>query len=170
LIPINTGVLGQALPASVFQAEPGAPQIRPVAAYYAPQSDFRLTAAFQKPPWRLLVTTNLLLTLAEKNQQMRGGFTLLCETEKLFAVDFAVPAGTPPVAPSLRNLGRVGRLRWLAGRRSPEENWDAFEDCLLDREWLPGEMHVVCITAVEVLLDEGNKFAETFWDVLRRTY
>jgi len=27
----------------------------------------------------------------------------------------------------LRNLSRVGRLRWLAGRRSPEGNWDAFE-------------------------------------------
>jgi hypothetical protein len=39
----------------------------------------------------------------------------------------SVPAGTPPVPPPLRNLGRVGRLRWLAGRRSPEENWDAFE-------------------------------------------
>ena len=38
-----------------------------------------------------------------------------------------VPAGTGPVPASLRNLGRVGRLRWLAGRRSPEENWDAFE-------------------------------------------
>jgi eukaryotic-like serine/threonine-protein kinase len=38
-----------------------------------------------------------------------------------------VPAGTEPVPASLRNLGRVGRLRWLAGRRSPEENWDAFE-------------------------------------------
>ncbi|HWX21443.1 MAG TPA: protein kinase [Candidatus Binatia bacterium] len=38
-----------------------------------------------------------------------------------------VPAGTPPVPAPLRNLGRVGRLRWLTGRRSPEENWDAFE-------------------------------------------
>jgi uncharacterized RDD family membrane protein YckC len=38
-----------------------------------------------------------------------------------------VPPGTPPVAAPLRNIGRVGRLRWLTGRRSPEENWDAFE-------------------------------------------
>ena len=38
-----------------------------------------------------------------------------------------VPPGTPPVPAALRNLGRVGRLRWLAGRRAPEENWDAFE-------------------------------------------
>jgi uncharacterized RDD family membrane protein YckC len=38
-----------------------------------------------------------------------------------------VPAGTLPVPSPLRSLGRVGRLRWLAGRRSPEENWDAFE-------------------------------------------
>ncbi len=39
----------------------------------------------------------------------------------------AMPPGTPPVAAALRNVGRVGRLRWLAGRRSPQENWDAFE-------------------------------------------
>ncbi|MGA3163476.1 MAG: protein kinase [Verrucomicrobiota bacterium] len=38
-----------------------------------------------------------------------------------------VPPGTPPVPAMLRNIGRVGRLRWLSGRRSAEENWDAFE-------------------------------------------
>jgi uncharacterized RDD family membrane protein YckC len=38
-----------------------------------------------------------------------------------------VPLGTPPVPGQLRSLGRVGRLRWLTGKRSPEENWDAFE-------------------------------------------
>jgi tRNA A-37 threonylcarbamoyl transferase component Bud32 len=38
-----------------------------------------------------------------------------------------VSAGTPPVPVHLRNLSRVGRLRWITGRRSAEENWDAFE-------------------------------------------
>ncbi len=38
-----------------------------------------------------------------------------------------VAPGTPPIAPRLRNLGRVGRLRWIAGRRTATENWDAFE-------------------------------------------
>ena len=38
-----------------------------------------------------------------------------------------VPPGTEPVPVPLRSLGRVGRLRWLTGKRSPEENWDAFE-------------------------------------------
>lgn len=93
LIAIDTHVLNQALPASVFQAEPGAPQIRPIVAYYAPQSTFRLTAAFRRPPARLLATTNLLLTLAEKHQHLRGGFTLLSETGKLFSADFLVPDG-----------------------------------------------------------------------------
>jgi hypothetical protein len=37
------------------------------------------------------------------------------------------PSGTPAAPASWRNLGRAGRLRWLVGRRSPEENWDAFE-------------------------------------------
>lgn len=38
-----------------------------------------------------------------------------------------VPSGTPPVTAALRNLGRIGRLRWLTGVRSPGENWDAYE-------------------------------------------
>ena len=38
-----------------------------------------------------------------------------------------VPPGCAPVTPLLRGLARAGRLRWLAGRRSPEANWDAFE-------------------------------------------
>lgn len=38
-----------------------------------------------------------------------------------------VPPGTPPLAPALRQVGRVGRLRWMAGRRLESENWDAFE-------------------------------------------
>jgi eukaryotic-like serine/threonine-protein kinase len=38
-----------------------------------------------------------------------------------------VPPGTEPEPVRLRSLGRVGRLRWLTGKRSPEENWDAFE-------------------------------------------
>jgi uncharacterized RDD family membrane protein YckC len=41
-------------------------------------------------------------------------------------IRMAVP-GTAPVPLQLRNLGRAGRLRWLAGKRSPHENWDAFE-------------------------------------------
>lgn len=38
-----------------------------------------------------------------------------------------VSSETPPVPAALRNVGRVGRLRWLTGKRTPEENWDAFE-------------------------------------------
>jgi hypothetical protein len=38
-----------------------------------------------------------------------------------------VPPGTQPAPASWRSLGRIGRLRWLTGKRSPEENWDAFE-------------------------------------------
>ena len=38
-----------------------------------------------------------------------------------------VSPGTEPVPVQLRCLGRVGRLRWLTSKRSPDENWDAFE-------------------------------------------
>jgi len=35
--------------------------------------------------------------------------------------------GEPAVAVDVRDLGRPGRLRWLAGRRAPGECWDAYE-------------------------------------------
>ena len=35
--------------------------------------------------------------------------------------------GTPAIAPLYRDLSRPGRLRWLSGRRSAAEAWDAYE-------------------------------------------
>jgi len=93
LIAIDTAVLTKALPATVLEARPGAAKIRPVAAYYAPQAAFGLTARFVKPPARLRVTTNLLAILEDGGLTVRGGFALVPEEEKRFAFDFSVPAG-----------------------------------------------------------------------------
>jgi hypothetical protein len=39
----------------------------------------------------------------------------------------ALPTGAPAVAPIIRDLRRPARLRWLTGRRSMSEAWDAYE-------------------------------------------
>ncbi len=39
----------------------------------------------------------------------------------------SVAVGTPPVSAARRDVRRAGRLHWLSGRRSVDENWDAFE-------------------------------------------
>jgi uncharacterized RDD family membrane protein YckC len=39
----------------------------------------------------------------------------------------ALSPGAAAVAPIIRDLSRPGRLRWLSGRRSPSEAWDAYE-------------------------------------------
>jgi len=36
-------------------------------------------------------------------------------------------AGAPPLAAALRNVARVGRLRWLQGNRAEADAWDAYE-------------------------------------------
>ncbi|HEX7797080.1 MAG TPA: protein kinase [Vicinamibacterales bacterium] len=36
-------------------------------------------------------------------------------------------ADSPAITPARRDVSRIGRLHWLAGRRSTEEHWDAFE-------------------------------------------
>jgi hypothetical protein len=38
-----------------------------------------------------------------------------------------LPSGSPPLEARVRGIGRIGRLRWLAGRRSSTENWDSYE-------------------------------------------
>ena len=38
-----------------------------------------------------------------------------------------VPEGTPPVASEVRNAACLGRSRWLAGSRSDQDSWDAYE-------------------------------------------
>ena len=62
-------------------------------AYYAPQAVFGLTARFQRPKAEMAVQTNVLLSLGEQGQRVHGGFLLAPANEKLFAVDFSVPAG-----------------------------------------------------------------------------
>ena len=93
LIRIDTSTLEQALPASVFNGAAGAPRVRPVVAYYAPQGDMTLRAQFVKPPAAVNVVTSVLLNLNERQLEVRGGFSLLPEQEKLFGFDMKVPPG-----------------------------------------------------------------------------
>ncbi|MFH1923626.1 MAG: hypothetical protein ABIP48_27515, partial [Planctomycetota bacterium] len=83
--------LHQAIPESVFEAEPGAPTLRSVVAYYAPQSRFELSARFTKPPAEIAVMTNVLLLLGEQRQEVKGEFFLTPAVEKLFGFDFSTP-------------------------------------------------------------------------------
>lgn len=93
LIPIDTSVLTQAIPESVLRQSPGAPPVAAVVAWYAPQPEFRVSARFVKPPAKVSAMTNVLLTVEDRGLQVRGGLLLSSEKEKLFEVDFTVPAG-----------------------------------------------------------------------------
>ncbi len=85
-------VLPESMEANVRPA-PGTPLLKPVAMYYAPQSDYGLAAQFEKLPARLAVTTNALLILSDRRQEVHGAFVLLPEVEELFGMEFSVPAG-----------------------------------------------------------------------------
>ena len=92
LIPVDTTVLASALPAALARPEPGTAALRPIAAYYAPQGGYQLTADFSREPSTFAVTTNLLLNIREKGCEAEGGFLLLPAAEKRFGFDFNVPA------------------------------------------------------------------------------
>jgi len=93
LIPVDTGVLATAQPATLLRPDLGGVPLRYVAAYYAPQGGYELKADFNRAPTTLAVTANLLLKIQDKDCEVQGGFALLPTAEKRFAFDFSVPAG-----------------------------------------------------------------------------
>ena len=92
LISIDTGILSQELPANNADRQAGAPTMVPVAAFYAPGSDYELKAKFAPPPADLRVTTNTLLTLTEAKLKLQGGFTISNASDPLLGFDFSAPA------------------------------------------------------------------------------
>lgn len=91
LLPLDTDVLIDALPDSVLEAESGAPEIQPVAAFYAPGSTYELSAALSEPKSGLAVVTHLLLTVADQGLDVDGGFVFSPSSDKLRSFDFQVP-------------------------------------------------------------------------------
>jgi hypothetical protein len=92
LIAIDRDVLGRTINAEQLARDVGAPPIRPVLAFYAPQASYQLSAQFEKPPQRLEVVTSLLLNVDEKGHEISGAFSLRPQVERLFQVTFTAPA------------------------------------------------------------------------------
>ncbi len=99
LVPIDTAALASAYPASLLRAEPGAPGLRPVAAFYAPtgfvtgDDAIALQATFARPTGQPRVTTNLFLSLEDDQVTLRAGFAVRPRSERLFEVDLQMPPG-----------------------------------------------------------------------------
>ena len=58
---------------------------------------------------------------------------------------------------------------WAAAFQFPYyfgENWDAFEECLCDLDWLPAESYLVVVTEVEKTLARLDKQFHTLMDIL----
>lgn len=93
LISTDASVLAQTVPEIFAAKQAAAPAFTAVAAFYAPQTDYDLTAKFTAPPPELRVLTNVPLTLEDKALSARGGFVLSNMTDKLLGFDFTAPAG-----------------------------------------------------------------------------
>ncbi|MCE9548210.1 MAG: hypothetical protein K8T25_22285, partial [Planctomycetia bacterium] len=76
LIALDTQSLAGGLAASMLKAVPGAPRVRAVAAWYAPLTDYQLSARFRRPEPEVSVSTSLLLTFSDQGADVRGEFAL----------------------------------------------------------------------------------------------
>lgn len=58
---------------------------------------------------------------------------------------------------------------WAAALQFPSyfgENWDAFEECLTDLDWLPAKAYLIIVTNVDRLLPEMEKEFQTLLEIL----
>lgn len=58
---------------------------------------------------------------------------------------------------------------WAAALQFPYyfgENWDAFDECITDLEWLPGTSYVFFVTHVDRVLADADQEFDVFIDVL----
>lgn len=97
LLPIDSPILTQSMPESIFRAEPGAPIVSPIATYYVPAyidaTQYDLTANFVRPETGLIASTSLLLSLSDQGHELRGGFVVSPLAEDLFQVRLKAPLG-----------------------------------------------------------------------------
>lgn len=89
--PIDVSVLRQAVPASVFVADPSAPQIRPVAAWLAAENGSVISAELIRPDAAVDVKVATLLSLDEDAQRLRSTVTLRPQAEPIKAVTLEIP-------------------------------------------------------------------------------
>lgn len=117
LLPIDSSGLAAAIPASVLQAEPGAPTIRQVVSYFAPAGDYRLAASLMPDHAELIVASSSLLAVSERGLRWQSRISLAVEGESLFVVPLALPRGW-----------RINRVSDEAGRTLPMERYEAAGD------------------------------------------
>lgn len=99
--------------------------------------------AFQERPRLAAAETDEVSSIGDTSSLRKlGPYHILTEIEKnneatwLLAYDTrllrktwvkSLEPGASPIDPRQKKLSRVGRLRWITGRRSENENWDIFE-------------------------------------------
>lgn len=62
---------------------------------------------------------------------------------------------------------------WAAALQFPYyfgENWDAFDECLVDLDWLPGRCYVLVVTEVDMVLARDPSDFKTFVEVLKSAH
>ncbi len=93
LIPIDTQVLTAALPASLFEQEPGRPKLKAVAAFYATDLEHQLHAQLSLPANRLTVAGDTQVVISDRGLSAQVGFSLSTLNENLFSCDVRMPLG-----------------------------------------------------------------------------
>jgi hypothetical protein len=154
VIALDTQILEQALPESIFVVEPGAPLIRVLGTYYVPQSDYEISAEVTHPENRIHVQTTTQLSLNQSNHTVSASFSIFPELDDLYSLTIEVPAQWNIVSlhsgseqltyhettdgmgvrrlhakfPTRRTFGEVHNVVLLA-KRVPEgwlDDWDEF--------------------------------------------
>ncbi len=90
LIPIDYEFLLAAIPGSVHGSNTSSP-VKVVAAFYAPQKDYLLSAQFRVPKPELIVRSNSRLLITNRQLELQGGLSLSNRYDSSFAFKLVLP-------------------------------------------------------------------------------
>ncbi len=93
LLPLDARVLDQAIPQSVLVAEPGAPEIRQIAAFYAPDDDYQLSAEVYRPAAEIRVASSQILLVANRGLELSGTLVVSPIAEEIYELQIHAPNG-----------------------------------------------------------------------------
>jgi hypothetical protein len=93
LLPLDARVLDQAIPQSVLIAEPGAPEIRQIAAFYAPDDEYALSAEVYRPAAEIRVASSQILLVANRGLELSGTLVISPIAEEIYEFQLQAPDG-----------------------------------------------------------------------------
>ena len=110
------------------------------------------------------------------SQKSTWAFLASCPEKNMDNISLQIPTNTKVVVRIIQgkrcSTKKEVFQEWAAGLQFPYyfgNNWDAFNECINDLEWLPAEYYVIVIMNADRILSNAEEDFQVLVDILKQT-